>query len=339
MLSRVLLVCLLASLLVACGAKETGGLEKGNGLKVGLVLAGGLGDRSFYDSANEGVERAVKDLGISYTYYECRNNSNLLKEQLVQASEASDIVAVVGFEFYDIVQEVVKEFKDVDYIYVDNEIPGIENLITISYAENEGSFLAGALAGLMTSRTDIENINPKKHIGMVGGEDIDVIKNFYAGYEAGAKYIDPEIEVSVMYAQDFEDPAKGKEIATVLYNKGIDIVFQVAGKTGEGVFEAAEELGKFAIGVDNDQRYINQDKIIASMVKRVGQSIYDTIEAIQKDEIKRGEVQIYGLKEDGVGMSYGDKTMVQIVPDEIKDQVDEIRKGILKGDIEVPIGK
>jgi len=334
-----LVVALVGSLLVACGTKDSPKTENGDGLKVGLVLAGGLGDRSFYDSANEGVEKAAKELGITHKVYECRNDPTLIKDQLVQASEDSDIVAAVGFEFYDAIQEISKEFEDVDYIYVDNEIPGVENLITISYAENEGSFLAGALAALMTTETDIEGINPDKNIGMVGGEDIDVIKNFQVGYEAGAKYIDPDMNVSVMYAQDFEDPAKGKEIATVLYNKGADIIFQVAGKTGEGVFEAAKELGKFAIGVDNDQRYINPDRIMASMVKKVGQSIYDMIELIQKDEVKRGEVQIYGLAENAVGMSYGEDGMTQIVPEEMKEKIEEIKAGILAGDIEVPAAK
>lgn len=333
----------MASLLIGCGAKDEPKVDDGQGgtekLKVGLVLAGGLGDRSFYDSSNEGVEKASKELGVTHKVYECRNDPTLIKDQLVQASEDSNVVVAVGYEFYDAVQEISKEFEDVDYIYVDNEIPGVENLITVSYAENEGSFLAGALAAMMTTDTEIEGMNPEKVIGMVGGEDMDVIRNFQVGYEAGAKHIDPEIEVKTMYAEDFEDPAKGKEIATVIYNGGADIIFQVAGKTGEGVFEAAEELGKFAIGVDTDQRYIKPDRIVASMVKKVGQSIYDTIEKIQKDEIKRGEVQIYGLAEDGVGMGYGDDSMVQIVPEDVKAKVEELKADILAGKIEVPTAK
>lgn len=316
--------------LAGCGRKDEPAGDMEGGIKVGLVVAGGLGDRSFYDSSHEGVEKAKEDLGIEYKVYECRNDASLFNDQLVQASEYASIVAVVGFEFYDVVQEIAKEFPDVYYIYVDNEIEGIDNLITISYAENEGSFLAGALAAMLTE---------SKIIGMVGGMDIPVIRNFQVGYEAGAKHIDSDVEVETIFAEDFEDPAKGKEAATALYSRGADIVFQVAGKTGEGVFEAAEELGKYAIGVDTDQRYINPDVIVASMVKKVGLSIYDTIKNIQKGEVEPGKVVYYGLEQDGVGMGYGTEDMKQFVTEEMKAQLDEIKDKIVKGEIEVPEGK
>ncbi len=298
--------------------------------KVALVVAGGLGDRSFYDSSNEGVVQAEKDLGIEYKVYECRNDPSLFNDQLVQASEYASIIAVVGYEFYDLAQEIAGEFPDNYYIYVDNEIEGIDNLITISYAENEGSFLAGALAAMLSET---------KAIGMVGGMDMPVIRNFQVGYEAGAKYIEPNIKAEAIFAEDFEDPAKGKEGATALYSRGADIVFQVAGKTGEGVFEAAKELGKYAIGVDTDQRYINPDVIIASMVKKVGLSIYDTIANIQKGNVKKGEVVYYGLAEDGVGLGYGTDDMKQFATDEMKAKLEEIKEKIIKGEIEVPEAK
>ena len=305
-------------------------------LKVGLVLAGGLGDRSFYDSAYEGVEQAKADLGIEYKVYECRNDPSLYSDQVVQASEYADIVVLVGYEFYDLSQEIAPEFPDVYYIYVDHEIEGIDNLITISYMENEGSFLAGALAAMLTTETSIEGIDENKVIGMVGGVDMPVIRNFYVGYEAGAKHVDPDVEVRVIYAGDFEDPAKGKEAATALYSGGADIIFHAAGKTGEGVFEAAEELGKYAIGVDADQRYINPDHIVASMVKRVGKSIYDTIIKIQNDEVEKGKVIFYGLEEDGVGLGFGTDDMPQFATDEMKARLEDIKEKIVSGEIEVP---
>jgi len=334
-----LIFTLIAStILSGCGKKATPAKTEGNdvengteeAVKVGLVVAGGLGDRSFYDSSHEGVEKAKEDLGIEYKVYECRNDPSLYNDQLVQASQYASIVAVVGFEFYDVVQEIAKEFPDVHYIYVDNEIEGIDNLITISYAENEGSFLAGALAAMLTE----SNI-----IGMVGGMDLPVIRNFQAGYEAGAKYINPDITVETIFAEDFEDPAKGKESDTALYSRGADIVFQVAGKTGEGVFEAAEEQGKYAIGVDTDQRHINPDVIVASMVKKVGFSIYETIGKIQKGEIEPGKVIHYGLEQNGVELGYGTEDMKQFVTDEMKAQLDEIKDKIISGEIEVPEAK
>lgn len=307
--------------------------------KVGLVIAGGLGDRSFYDSSNEGVEKAKADFGIDFKVYECRNDPSLFNDQLVQASQYASIVAVVGFEFWDAVQEVAGSFPDVSYIYVDNEIEGIDNLITVSYAENEGAFLAGALGAMITTETSIEGIDEGKLIGMVGGMDLPVIRNFQAGYEAGAKYIDPEIKVETIFAEDFEDPAKGKESATALYSRGADIIFQVAGKTGEGVFEAAKEMGKYAIGVDTDQRHINPDVIVASMVKTVGKSIYETIENIEKGNVEKGKVLYYGLAQDGVGMGYGSDDMTQIVTDDMKAKIEEIKAKIISGEIEVPTAK
>lgn len=313
------------------GDEESGASEgKTAWDKVALVVAGGLGDRSFYDSSHEGVEKAKAELGIEYKVYECRNDPSLFNDQLVQASEYAPIVAVVGYEFFDLAQEIAGEFPDNYYIYVDNEIDGINNLITVSYAENEGSFLAGALAAMLTET---------KTIGMVGGMDMPVIRNFQVGYEAGAKYIDPEVKIETIYAEDFEDPAKGKEGATALYSKGADIVFQVAGKTGEGVFEAAKELGKFAIGVDTDQRYINPDVIIASMVKKVGLSIFDTIKNIQAGKVNEGEIVYYGLAEDGVGLGYGTDDMKQFATDEMKSKLDEIKVKIVNGEIEVPEAK
>ena len=341
------LTLVLTVFLTGCSSEETPAEEdtatsatvEGETLKVGLVLAGGLGDRSFYDSANEGVEKAEEDLGIEYKVYECRNDPSLYSDQLVQASEYGDVVAIVGHEFFDLSQEIAREFPDVYYIYVDNEIEGIDNLITISYMENEGSFLAGALAAMLTTETSIEGIDEEKIVGMVGGLDIPVIRNFYVGYEAGAKYIDPEVDVRVIYAGDFEDPAKGKEAATALYSGGADIVFHAAGKTGEGVFEAAAELGKYAIGVDTDQRYINPDHIVASMIKKVGQSIYDTIIAIQNDEVEEGKAIFYGLDQDGVGLGYGTDDMSQFATEEMKATIEEIKEKIVSGEIEAPTAK
>ena len=324
---------IMAMVMVGCAGNqpaeqsEEPATEKASALKVALVVAGGLGDRSFYDSSNEGLKMAIEKLGVEGKVLECKNDPTLYTDQLVQASTASDVVVVVGFEFYDVIQEVAAEFPDKKYVYIDNVIENVENITCIDYKENEGSFLAGALAA-MESKTG--------KIGMVGGMDIPVIRNFQVGYEAGAKYINPDIQVETIFAGDFEDPAKGKESALALYAKDIDIVFQVAGKTGEGVFEAAKDTGKFAIGVDSDQRYINPDAIIASMIKGVDISIYETIEKIQKGEFESGNVYEYGAKENGVRIAYGTEDMPKLVSDEAMNQIQELTAMIIQGDIEVP---
>lgn len=317
--------------LVGCGQntkQEKENTEKeSKKLKVSLVVAGGLGDRSFYDSSNEGLKMAIEKLGAQGKVLECKNDPTLYTDQLVQASDTSDVVVVVGFEFYDVIQEVAKEFPQKKYIYIDNVIEGVDNIACIDYKENEGSFLAGAVAAMKTQTGKI---------GMVGGVDIPVIRNFQVGYEAGAKYINKDIVVETIFAGDFEDPAKGKESALALYAKGVDIIFQVAGKTGEGVFEAAKDSKKFAIGVDSDQRYINPDVIIASMIKGVDISIFECLEKAQNNKLEPGKVYVYGAKENGVKMAYGSDDMPKLVDDETKAKVEELSKKIVSGEITVP---
>jgi len=335
------LILMVSTVFAGCagkGATETA-KEKEEGISVALVVAGGLGDRSFYDSSNEGIEKAKEKLGVKTTVLECKNDPSLYSDQLIEASNRSDVVVVVGFEFYDVIQEVAKEFPDKNYIYIDNVIEGVANITSIDYMENEGSFLAGALAAMATTDGSIEGMNEDAKIGMVGGMDIPVIRNFQVGYEAGAKHINPDIKVETIFAGDFEDPAKGKESALALYAKGVDIVFQVAGKTGEGVFEAAKDSNQYAIGVDSDQRYINPDNIVASMVKGVGLSIYESIERIQKGEFKAGSVYKYGINENGVDMAFGTKDMKQIITEDMIKKVNELKEKIKNGEITVPEAK
>lgn len=315
---------------------ETEAVQAESDLKVALVVAGGLGDRSFYDSSAEGVEWAEEDFGIESRVLECRNDPSLFRDRLIQGSMYADVVVVVGFEFYDVVQTVAPEFPEIEYLYVDNTVEGHENITSIVYKENEGSFLAGALAAMMTTKTEVSNITAEKIIGMVGGMDIPVIRNFQVGYQEGAKYVDSETEVETVFAGDFEDPAQGKESALTLFSQGADIVFAAAGKTGEGVFQAAGEKGKYVIGVDADQRYINPEVIIASVVKAVNVSVYESIERIIADELDSGSLYTYGLEEEGVYIGYGTEEMKQIVPTEIKEKVQIIKEKIISGEIEVP---
>jgi basic membrane protein A len=333
-MKKILLV--LALLLVVTSIfVGTAAAEEGSDLKVALVVAGGLGDRSFYDSSAQGVEWAEEDFGVESRVLECRNDPSLFRDRLIQGSMYADVVVVVGFEFFDVVQSVAPEFPEVEYIYVDNTIEGHSNITSIVYKENEGSFLAGALAAMMTQREDVANITAEKMIGMVGGMDIPVIRNFQVGYQEGAAYADSETTVETVFAGDFEDPAQGKESALTLFSQGADIIFAAAGKTGEGVFQAAEEQGRYVIGVDADQRYINPDVIIASVVKAVNVSVYESIERIINDELNSGGLYTYGLEEEGVYIGYGTEDMEQIVPAEVKEKVQLIKEKIINGEIEV----
>jgi len=302
-----------------------GALAEGE-TSVTIVVAGGLGDRSFYDSANAGLEQ-LKQEGVIGRVIECKEDPSLYEQSLINAAETSDFVVAVGWQFWEYLETVAPEMPDTKFIFVDNELTGIDNLYSITYAENEGSFLVGYIAAKL-SETGV--------IGAVGGEDNITINNFMVGYKQGAAYANPDIKVEISYTADYEDPAKGKEHALALYDKGADIVFQVAGKTGEGVFEAAGETGHFAIGVDSDQKFIKPDVIICSMIKEVGKSIYGAVKTyMDGGEFPGGTAWNADMESGYISVGYGDDTMPQQVSPELKAEVEALAAKIIAGEIEI----
>ena len=260
---------------------------------------------------------------------ECKSDASAWQPALVDAAESNDIVVAVGWQFWDALSEVVPELTDTLFIFVDNGLEGVgDNLLSITYAENEGSFLAGYIA-MKTAKSG--------KVGVIGGENSDTINNFIVGYKQGALYANPEGTVlDPVYTDDYEAPDKGKEAALSLYSQGADVVFHVAGKTGLGVFEAAQEQGKYAIGVDSDQKHINPDVIICSMLKRVGDSIYDAVSMYLEDGVfEGGAIWNAGMADGLVDIGYGDESMTQQVSDELKAEVEELKEKIISGEIVV----
>ena len=320
-----MLVVVMALVLTAC-AKTADTEEE---LKVAVVLAGATGDRSFYDSANEGLQALVAAGGVKGMLIECQNDASMFTTNLISAAEKNDVVVAVGWEFWDALTEYAPQMPDTKFIFVDNDLDGVgDNLLSITYAQNQGSFLVGYIAGKLTATNTI---------GVVGGEDSETINDFIVGYEAGAQYANPDVQVQTKYAGTYEDPARGKELALALYDAGCDIIFQVASRTGEGVFEAAAERGLLAIGVDSDQKYINPDVIICSMVKEVGLSIQQTVSALLNDgSWNGGQIWVADMSTDLIDVGYGEDTMTQQVSDELKAEVEQIKADIIAGEIEVP---
>ncbi len=321
LLSLVLVLMLALSALAVASAEET--------LKVAVVLSGATGDRSFYDSANEGLQALIAAGKVEGTLIECKNDASMFTTNLISAAEDNDVVIAVGWEFWDALAEYAPQLPDTKFIFIDNGLDGVgDNLMSITYAQNEGSYLVGYIAGKLST---------SGKIGAVGGEDSETINDFIVGYEAGAKLANPDIEVQVQYAGTYDDPAKGKELALALNDAGCDIIFQVASRTGEGVFEAAAEKGFYAIGVDSDQKYINPDVIICSMIKQVGLSIETVItDLIDNGEWKGGQIWVADMSTGLVDVGYGDDTMTQQVSDELKAEVEDIKQQIISGEIEVP---
>lgn len=290
-----------------------------------LVVAGTFGDRSFYDSSLEGATRLEKEGKITLKTIECNNTDH--SQQIRNAADAANLVVLVGWEFYD-VETIAVEYPDVKFIWIDNATTSpVENVLNITYAQNEGSFLAGYIAAKM-SKSGV--------VGAVGGEDADTINDFIVGYKQGALYANPAVKVEAIYAGTYDDPAKGKECALALNEKGADVVFQIASKTGDGVFQAAQEKGFYAIGVDSDQKYIADDVIICSMMKQVGGSIYAAVsEYLEGNTSKWGTTWIADMATGYIGIGYGEEGATQQVSDEIKAEVEATAQKIVSGEIVV----
>jgi basic membrane protein A and related proteins len=329
-----LCTALLCALGPGCGGKSerTGAVKP---FHVGLVFdVGGLGDKSFNDLAYAGLLKAKQDLGITYEYFEPKESSDREAALRLFAKGGADLIIGVGFLFTDDIRAVAQDFPErrfacIDYSWSEGQtVP--ENLVGLKFREEEGSFLVGALAA-MVSQTKI--------LGFVGGMDIPLIHKFEAGYRAGAVYVDPLMRVLVNYAgvtgDAFRNPSKGKELALAQYEQGADIIFHASGSTGLGVFEAARTKGKLAIGVDADQSAEAPGCVLTSMVKCVDRVVYEQIE-LAKGGHFTGGVRILGLKEGGVDYVHNDANRLWVTPERVA-RLSEIAARIAAGEIRVPV--
>jgi len=324
----------LALLAAGCAKPEKAAPPAAAAFPVGLVFdIGGRGDKSFNDAAYAGLVRAQKELGVTFATLETSEGSDR-EAQLRQLAEGdSKIVFGVGFLFTDDVRALAKEFPDKKFGCIDYTInPGDTlppNLVALKFREEEGSFLVGALSALLTKTNKL---------GFVGGMEIPLIRKFQAGYVAGVKAVNPKAQVLVKYAGTtgaaFKDPTKGKELGLAEYHAGADIIFHASGSTGLGVFEAAREEKKLAIGVDSDQYDEAPGVVLTSMVKRVDTAVFDTIKELKAGNWKSG-VRDFGLAEQGVSWVYDDRNKA-LIPAPVKASVDSLEKLIVAGTLHVP---
>lgn len=303
--------------------------------RVALIIAqGGLGDRSYNDLAYEGLQRAADDFDVEVQAIESEDPVGQAEQLLRTAAENGfDLVITLEFTHADPLDRVAPDYPDTLFSIVNITVDQ-PNVVSVLFKEHQGSFLAGALAAMVTQMDDNPKVNPAKKIGVIGGTQSAGIDKFLVGYEEGAHYVDEDVEVLRSYAESFGDPAKGKELALAMYEQDADIVYQVAGGTGEGVFEAAEETEHYAIGVDADQDYIKPGYILTSMIKHTDVAVYDLVGQLVAGELQGGQTLEYGLKEDGVGLSPMEYTKDE-VPQEFLDRINEIRGQIESGEIEV----
>jgi basic membrane protein A len=303
----------------------------GSGMKVGMVFdVGGRGDKSFNDSAFAGIEAAADNMGVEVQELEPNaDGSNRGELMRSLAEDDYDMIIGVGFAFAEDMGAIAADFPDIKFAIVDGvvEQPNVTGLV---FAEEQGSYLIGAAAALKSGTGKI---------GFVGGVNGELIQKFEAGYVAGAKKVDPEVEIDVKYLSPdgdfsgFDDAAKGKTTAAAQYEGGADVVYHASGKSGIGVFEAAVEADNLAIGVDSNQ-YLSanaaqQKCILTSMLKRVDVAVYDAIKSFVDGSLEGGVV-VGDLSTGGIDYAVEGGQL------EDQERIDELKQQIIDGDIKVP---
>ncbi|WP_421850669.1 BMP family ABC transporter substrate-binding protein [Oricola sp.] len=314
---------------------------------VAFFVNGTLGDKSFFDSAQRGMDRLASDLGLETRTVEAGFDPTRWESGMIDLADSGeyDIIITGTFTMVSYVEQMAQEFPEIKFILFDGIVDyakcGCENVHSLLFKQNEASYLAGALAGTLTT-TDSDGLNPEETIGFVGGMDIPVINDFLVGYQAGAQSVLPDVNILSQYANNFGDPAIGKEMALAQYSQNADIVFQVAGGTGQGVLEAAADEGRLAIGVDSDQAAIFMEsnpeianRIVTSVMKNVDNALVSAMERHLKGENIFGFPEAQGLETGGVGLAINDITKKYVSEDTL-DMLDELSAKIVDGSIEVP---
>jgi basic membrane protein A len=359
-----LLIVLMAIAVLGCKKKEEAAAPEGPKYKIGICFdIGGRGDQSFNDSAYHGMVMLAeryngyikddpsnvdhgKDTELKYLEPKAGGQD---REQLLRAlaEDGYQLIIGVGFLFTDSITKVAADFPDQHFGIIDGYVPDLtadSNITCLSFAEHEGSFLVGAIAGMM---------NKGGKVGFIGGMDIPLIHKFQGGFYAGVMYVNPELrKPNALLGQycgkdptAFNDPKTAESIAVNFYRQGATIIYHAAGGSGAGLFKAARDLDKWAIGVDSDQGLIyatsdNSEEramaehILTSMLKRVDNAVFLTgQELIQSGDVKGGYDE-FGLADDGVGYAVNEYN--QKVLDPVRADVDQIKQKIIDGEIKVP---
>jgi basic membrane protein A len=325
-LSVALLV--LALTFSACG-RVFGTRDDSGGLKrVGIVFdIGGKDDKSFNAAAWEGVRRAAGDMPIRLRDVEPGDPTSIEPCMRAFAERGYDLIIGVGFAQAPIMNEVARDYPDLKFAIIDGVID-LPNVASLIFKEHEGSFLVGLIAGKVT-RTN--------RIGFVGGMDIPLIHKFQTGYEEGARHANPNIQVFQNYVgvtdAAWNNPGKGKELAKAQIERGADIIFQAAGNSGLGVFDAVEETGRLGIGVDSNQNWIKPGFILTSMIKRVDVAVYNAVKDVVEERFSGG-IHLFGLDNEGVAYAL-DEYNRHLIPQAVIQEVEQAKRDIIASNIKV----
>lgn len=344
LLSILMVLMLLAGVMAGCGSKSkpdadgSGSVDGEKPLKVALMLNGTLGDKAFFDSANNGIALIKSELqNVETKVVEATYDDTKWEPALLDLCDGDyDIIICGTWQMQEIVSRVAPEYPDKKFIVYDTSMDytsgDYSNVYSIEYKQNDGSFLAGVLAASMTKTGTI---------GFVGGMDNTVIYDFLVGYIQGAQTVKPDIKVQSAFVGDFSNTARAKELALSQYNMGADIIFSCASTAGDGTMQAGKEVGKFIIGVDSDQAMLyngtdpeQANLIPSSVLKRVDVSLLQSITAAQNGTLKWGTRASLGIAEDCIGLA-DNEIYQKVVPAETKTLIDEYSEKIKSGDIKV----
>lgn len=345
------LITVFLLLLVACIQDSTPvGSEREEGekvLKVAHLVNGYLGDKSFHDSAERGLKNtkeALKD-AFEYRSVEMTDDESKFEPTIMEFAESGewDIIVVGTWQMEELLMQVAEAFPDQKFMIYDEDIDyslgDYDNIYSFKFKQNEASFLAGYLASKMSVLEGDEKIDPTKPmIGFVGGMETPIINDFLLGYVQGAKTANPETEVAISFTGDFFDTAKAKDLALAEYQSGVDICYNPASLAGLGVIDAAVEANKYVIGVDSDQAELMGEPkslhILTSVMKNVDVILQKAIMEHRDNTLAYGTTEEFGLTEGGVGLAKN-SMYERLVPEDIRNEVDEIEAKIKGGEITV----
>ena len=340
-IGSLVIVLILAVALVGCGnttptPKATEPAKKE--FKVGLVTdVGGLNDHSFNFLANKGLEKAVKDLGVTKSGVESKQMTDYETNLSRFAQDKYNLVIAVGFLMHDAVEKVAKDYPDTKFMIIDSSITDRPNVASAMFKTEQCGYLVGVMAGLLEQAPGIPNALGKNTVGLVGGMAIPPVNDYIAGFIQGAKSVNPDIKINLKYTGKFDDPALGKQTALSQIATGADIVFPIAGGTGTGVIDAAKEKKVYAIGVDADQNYLAPENVITSALKGMDVATFDIIKGVMDDKFKSGNV-FFDLSNNGVSFATPIKVVPKDVVDKVNDAAKQIKDGKIKVSNEMPAG-
>jgi basic membrane protein A len=302
---------------------------------VALIIAqGGLGDKSYNDLADKGFKKALAETKLKGKAVESKDVV-AQAENILRTAAGSKFGLIVDLEYShgDALKAVAKDYPKVGFVILNQVQPG-DNVASVLFKEQEGSYLAGALAAMVASNPKIKGVGPTPSIGAIGGIKSPGIDKFLVGYMQGARDINPKIDVKIAYSNNFGDPAIGHQMAKAMFDQGASIVYQVAGGTGIGVIQAAKETGHYAIGVDTDQDGMAEGNVLTSMIKRTDLAVETVIKDYAAGKFPGGQTVTLGLAENGVGLSPMTYTKALVPAADLK-KVEELKKKILSGEIKV----